>query len=285
MGRRRRGLAAVTLAAGMALAGCGDGDASPASVPSDSVDTVAAATTAVATTAAPTTVTPTTVPPTTLAPTTVAPTLAPTTTAAPTTTEVPTTTAPPLTAADLDLHVAAIGPVGFGTAADAAAAILQGVLGAPTSDVLAEYPTPFEGSWTDAEDGIFAFQYLRRICFANGLCTSFGAASPSALQLVGYEYVERDAPIDPILTTGSGVPLGARWSDYPTAMTAFAGGCYSDGYGDAEGVTLLLRSDGDPFLVVDPTTFDATPQVPAPSMVTVHGMISGSNPGFLYDDC
>lgn len=284
MGQRRWALLVMPMLASVALAACGDGGdtASPdtAAVADDSIAPAAASTTTVAAT---TTVTPGTDVPTTLAAATT--TEAPTTTETPTTTVAPTTTAA-LTAADLDLDAAAIGPVTFGTGVDAALAVLVPVLGTPSVDVTDEFPTALDGgSWTNDEEGIFAFPHLRRLCFANGLCISFGAATPTDLQLVGYDYGSPETPAGPQLTTVTGVPMDARWSDYLDAMTAFPGGCYSQGYGDAGGVTLLLVSDGDPFLVVDQTTFESISQVPDPSMVTVYGMFAGDNPGFLYDDC
>ena len=271
--RRRTWPAAAVLTVSLVLTACGGGDTE---------DEAAATTSAAPTTEVADPTTTAAAPTTTAAATT---TEAPTTTAAPTTTEAPTTTVA-LTGADLDLGGTAIGPVGFGTGVDPALAVLMPVLGTPVTDESHEYPTEMDGvGWTDAEEGIFAFQYLRRVCFDNGLCTSFGGTAPADLQLVGYDYYSAETPVDPALTTVNGVPLGARWSDHLDAMTAYEGGCYSQGSGESGGALLSLISDGDPFLVIDPVTGEATMQVPDPSMVTVYGIFAGDNPGYLYDDC
>jgi hypothetical protein len=275
MVQRRRFVTVAVLTAGLALVACGGGDEGSAA---ETTASTASVTTETATTPETTEVAD---PTTTVAPTT---TEAPTTTAAPTT-EAPTTTVA-LTAADLDLGAAAIGPVGFGTGVEPALAVLMPLLGTPATDDSHEYPTAMEGvGWTDPDEGIFAFQYLRRVCFDDGLCTSFGGTTPAELQLVGYDYYSAETPIEPALTTVNGVGLGDRWSDHLDAMTANEGGCYSQGSGESGGALLSLISDGDPFLVVDQVTGEATSQVPDPSMVTVYGIFAGDNPGYLYDDC
>jgi hypothetical protein len=175
--------------------------------------------------------------------------------------------------------------VAFGTGVDPALALFTPLLGPPATDESREYPYADEvsGSYLDDENGVFAFPSLRRICFGNGLCTSFGGRSVDDLQLVGYDYFTAEDPVEPVLTTTLGLPLGARWSDFPDAMTAQAGGCYSQGFGDSAGVTLVLVSSGEFFGTFDGETY--TSALPNPAEVTVYGMQSGENPGYLYDDC
>jgi hypothetical protein len=190
-----------------------------------------------------------------------------------------------LTAADLDLAEAAIGPVAFGTGVDPALAVLSPILGPPATDDSYEFPYADEvtGAYLSDADEIFAFPLQRRICFANGLCASFGGRAADGLQLVGYDYYTAEAPVEPVLTTTLGLPLGATWGDFPDAMTAQAGGCYSQGFGDSAGVELVLLSSGDFFGTFDGDTY--TSAVPDPAQVTVYGMRSGENASYLYADC
>jgi len=219
--------------------------------------------------------------------TTTAATTAPSTTAAPTTT--PITTAPittaPITVADLRLSGTAVGPVAFGTGDTPALDVLAPLLGPPAADETATFPTADEtGSYQNTDDeSIFAFPFLRRVCFDNGFCMSFGGASATELQLVGYDYFTAEVPVEPVLSTTEELPLGARWSDHLDAMTASAGGCYSQGFGESGGVTLVLISSGELFGAFDGETY--TTAVPDAADVTVYGMRAGANPGYLYDDC
>ncbi|MCB1000060.1 MAG: hypothetical protein KDB40_12250 [Acidimicrobiales bacterium] len=276
-------VAGLLAAASLLLAACGSDDASTTDGESTaSTETAASESTVIDTTVAPTT---TAVAPATSAapaPDSTAPTVPSTT--APATTAAPTTVAP-LVAADLDLGEAAIGPVAFGTGVDPAIAVLAAVLGVAAIDETHEYPYADEvtGVYLDDEDGIFAFPLLRRVCFANGLCTSFGGRDAADLQLVGYDYYSAEVPADPVLTTTAGVPLGARWSDHLDAMTADPGGCYSQGFGASGGAMLVLVSNGEFFGTFDGETYVTA--VPDPSVVTVYGIFSGENPGYLYDDC
>jgi len=219
--------------------------------------------------------------------TTTAATTAPSTTAAPTPT--PITTAPittaPITVADLRLSGTAVGPVAFGTGDTPALDVLAPLLGPPAADETATFPTADEtGSYQNTDDeSIFAFPFLRRVCFDNGFCMSFGGASATELQLVGYDYFTAEVPVEPVLSTTEELPLGARWSDHLDAMTASAGGCYSQGFGESGGVTLVLISSGELFGAFDGETY--TTAVPDAADVTVYGMRAGANPGYLYDDC
>ena len=267
------GMLALTVPT-LALVACSSDDDSTATTPTDhSTSTATFVDGSAATPAAPTT---------SAAPST---TVAPTTTSAPTSTVAPTTTTAPLTAADLQLSGTAIGPVAFGTGAQAALDVLVPLLGAPATDTSATFPTADEsGSFiNEADESIFAFPFLRRACFDNGFCISFGGASVEELQFVGYDYFSAEDPIEPVLTTTQGLPLGARWSDFPDAMTANPGGCYSQGFGESGGATLVLQSSGEFFGTFDGETY--TTAVPDPAEVTVYGIRSGSNPGYVFDDC
>lgn len=272
--RRARVAPVAALLLALAASACGGGgdEETSATATSTTVDEAAATTTTVATTTTP-------APTTSAAASTTA---APSTTAAATST---TTTVAPLTAADLDLAPAAIGPVAFGTGVDPALAVLTPLLGPPATDDSTEFPFADEvtGAYLNDADEIFAFPLQRRICFANGLCTSFGGRSTDDLQLVGYDYYTAEAPVEPVLTTVLGLPLGATWGDFPDAMTAQAGGCYSQGVGESGGVQLILISSGELFGTFDGETY--TSAVPDPSQVTVYGMVSGENASYLYDDC
>ena len=247
-------------------------------------DESGAATTAATEAAAPTTeaaATTTEAPTTTAAPTTAAP----TTTDAPTTTAAPTTTVAPLTVADLTLMGTTVGPVAFGTGAAAALDVLVPLLGPPATDETATFPTDdgYGSFINEDEESIFTYPFLRRTCFDNGFCMSFGGAAPETVQFVGFEYFTAEEPADPALVTAQGVPIGARWSDHLDGMTAQGGGCYSQGSGESAGVTLVLASSGALFGTFEGETY--TTAVPDPADVTVYGMYAGSNRGYLYADC
>ncbi len=282
----------IVVVLALTVAACGTGDEESGARGGSATDAAEASTTPdvseqPTTAAAPPTdgATTTAAPTTTADPSTADPSTAdPTTTVAPTTTVSPTTAAP-LTAADLDLAEAAIGPVAFGTGVEPALAVLVPVLGAPATDESAEYPYADEvnGDYLDDLDGVFAFPTLRRVCFANGLCAAFGGRSVADLQLVGYDYFTAEEPTPPVLATTTGVPLGARWSDHLAAMEVQAGGCYSQGFGKSAGVQLVLTSSGEFFGTFDGETY--VEAIPDPADVTVYGMRSGENPGYLYEDC
>jgi hypothetical protein len=282
---RRLGIGVVVI--GMfATAGCGS-EGAPTARSSSVASTDDSSSGASAASTAPTSSDPATTDSDTTAVTTDAPTTsaAPVTTSAPTTSAAPTTTtAPPLTAADLVLTPRAVGPIGFGTGVQPTIDVLTPVLGPPADDRSFELPDfdAATNTYTNAVDEVFAFPFARQVCFANGLCLSFGGATTAELQLVGYDYYG-SPPAPPVLTTSSGLPLGARWADYPAAMTAYPGGCYSTGGGDSGGVTLVLQSSGDFFGVFEGESY--VEQLPDPADVTVYGMYAGELVGYLYADC
>ncbi len=255
--------------AGLLLAACGQ-DAAPDVIASNSTSSVVG--------------TSTTVPTDTTAATTVPVTEAPTTTEATTTTaETTTTTAVPLTPADLVLRADGIGPVVYGATVPAAIAVLQGVLGAPTEDTSAEYPNEVTPGQFESADNEFAFtqRFERTLCFGNSLCATFGGPSPDTVGFVGWRY---EGTVEPRLATRVGVTVGSRWADFESAMTVSEGGCYTTGYGETEGISLVLQSSGTMF-----GSFDEAGNYvigyPDPSEVTIVSLSAGNLPIFLFDDC
>lgn len=254
----------------MLLAACGQ-DGAPAVIASNSTSTVVGTTTT-----APTDTTTATTVPTTDGSTT---TDAATTTVAETT----TTTAAPLTPADLVLRADGIGPLVYGATVPAATAVLQSVLGAPTEDTSVEYPNEVAPGQFESADNEFGFtqRFERTLCFANGMCATFGGPSAAALGFVGWRY---EGTVEPRLTTRVGVTVGSRWSDFESSIAVSEGGCYTIGYGETEGISLVLQSSGTMFGSFD----DAGNYVidyPDPSEVTVLSMSAGNLPIFLFDDC
>jgi hypothetical protein len=264
-----RRVAAVSIGC-LLFAACGQ-EGSPEVIASNSTSSVPGATT---TTTLPTG---TTTVPTTDGSTT---TDAATTTVAESTT---TTTTTPLTPADLGLRADGIGPLVYGATVPAAIAVLQSVLGAPTEDTSAEYPNEVTPGQFESADNEFAFtqRFERTLCFANGLCATFGGPSTGALGFVGWRY---EGSVEPRLTTRVGVTVGSRWSDFEPSIAVSEGGCYTIGYGETEGISLVLQSSGTMFGSFD----DAGNYVigsPDPSEVTVLSMSAGNLPIFLFDDC
>lgn len=275
---RRRILLGVTA---LLLTACAESESGVVTRPTDSTtpdtsvpaETTEPAPASTAPTTAPPTAPPTTAPPSTAPATTVAPTTAPPTTAAP-------TTAPPLVLTDLVLRADAIGPLTFGDAPDTVIAALSGVLGAPISDAIAEYPTDEGAFWSNAvTEAGFSAPHGRDACWANGLCVFFGGSTPDALEFVGY--LQDAGP--GALGTRSGVTVRTRGDDIPGAVTVFEGGCFATGGGEADGVDLILISDGTPFLeFVDDTYVSNTPE---PWEVEVLSLSAGEQPFFLFGDC
>ena len=281
-------IVAFVVAGGLIGASCGS-DAGTRATNRDGVATTTEVTTLTTSAATvpsepATTVPPTTAPPTTVPATTAPPTAAPTTvasTAPPTTAAATTTTvAGP---ASLVLRASGIGPFDLGQPVDP---VYNGViarLGEPTSDVSRAYPTVNSGGsgFSSADDSYgFAHQFGREICWANGLCISFGSSNADSLTLVGWSYAGA-AP--PTLVTAAGVTVGSRWSDFPV-ISVEPGGCYSQGGGTVDGVGLDLSSSGTPFGSYDDAG-NYIAAVPAPADVTVQQMFVGDLSYDVGADC
>jgi hypothetical protein len=239
----------------------------------------------VAGTAAPTTST-------TVAPTTTD--VAATTTAATTTTlavDTSTTVAPTTTdgtadLVDLVLADSGIGPIAFGTPDASAVEQLSLLLGSPTEDRRAEFPTADgSGSFIDGDDVAFAQPFGRFVCFPNELCVSFGGPRADALVFLGWHYQHVAAPQPPDLFTAAGLGIGVRWADHLDDITMSSGAsCYSLGYGSAGGISVALLSTGAPFGAFDENGVYIETMPPA-DLVTVQSMTAGENEFFLFGDC
>lgn len=250
----------------------------------DEITFSTAPSTSAASTVPATTVPPTTIPPTTAPPTTAPPTAAPTT-APPATTAPPTaapTTPPPLTVASLVLMSDGIGPFRFGAPGADLVAQLGSVLGAPASDTTTDYPVVIDGGYARDAFGeeVFAHPVGRATCFGNGLCVYAGGPTATDVAFVGWNFA---GAVPPALTSPTGVTTGSRWSAFPT-MTVDEGGCYSEGTGSIDGISLSIVSEGVPF-----GAFDAAGNYvagrPDPAAAVVVNMQAGIQPGFPFIDC
>lgn len=223
-----------------------------------------------------------TVPPTTdesttstVAPTTAPPTTEPTTT--PPTTE-PTATTPD----DLELNFDGVLPFSFGEHDAEVVAGLTAVLGAPTSDIATDYPTADEGNFINEDtEEAYVFPHGRRVCYANTLCAQFGAGTPDTLLFTGWALTSDAAPV---LTMANGITIGSSWADHVDEIIIADGGCYTVGYGDSEGVGVIVQSAGEPFLSFadDGSVVFGEPE---PADVTVIELSAGRSPVFLFADC
>lgn len=225
-------------------------------------------------------------PPATEASTTTVPTtLPPTTTAAPTTVPAPPPTAAPgpLTSADLILTSDGIGPIGFTTTnASNFVAMVTPALGAPTQFTAETYPTDSGGYFeNEFEESGFDFPFGETVCFANALCAYFGGNAAADPPFVGYRQDENAAA----LRTASGVTSGSIWASFSAAISFEPGGCFSTGFGHADGVGIIAISSGEPFQFFDSATDTFVNQVPAQADVHVISLNAGAQPFFLFDDC
>lgn len=217
-----------------------------------------------------------------------APTITTTTVATTPTTTVPATTTPPSTVPApapivLTLRGDGIGPFDLGVAASEVIEAVTAQFGPPTSDLSLEYPDDDGfGGFQDVtgEFGFFA-QIGRTVCWAIQFCAEFGNNDPTSLFFAGWTYGEESGVS---LASTSGVTIGTRWSDGPPTMSVAAGGCYSVGNGDVDGILLTLLSEGDPFSSFDDLG-NYIEGTPAPEDVTVTYMQAGQVPAFLFGDC
>ena len=189
----------------------------------------------------------------------------------------------PSTLAELTLVSDGLGPLRFGSDGDTVILTISSVLGPPISDAPAEYPTPAgDGSYTslDAELG-WAQQFGRTVCWANGFCGEFGGTTAGPYTFQGWFYAATD--VDPIAAP-SGLDVGSTWAEFADRITVNPGGCYSVGYGLADGVTLAMQSSGEPFVNVDEDGTE-TPGAPDPADVTIMQMQAGEQVTYLFEDC
>jgi hypothetical protein len=194
-----------------------------------------------------------------------------------------TTSAIPTTLVELALVSDGLGPLRFGSDGDTVILIISSVLGPPISDAPAEYPTPAgDGSYTSLDEELgWAQPFGRTVCWANGFCGEFGGATAGPYTFQGWFYAETD--VDP-LSAPSGLDVGSTWAEFADVITVNPGGCYSVGYGTADGVTLAMQSSGEPFVNVDEDG-NETPSSPDPADVTIMQMQAGEQVTYLFEDC
>jgi hypothetical protein len=209
-------------------------------------------------------------------------TIAPITTPSTTPATTPPTTEPATTPDDLELNFDGVLPFYFGEHDAEVVAGLTSLLGAPTSDVSTDYLTADEGYFLDAAgEESYVFPHGRRVCYDNTLCVQFGAGATETLLFTGWT-LSTDAA--PVLTMGNGITVGSSWADHVDEIVIGDGGCYSVGYGDSEGVAVVVQSAGEPFLSF---ADDGSPIIgqPDPADVTVIELSAGRSPTFVFADC
>ncbi|MEO6652094.1 MAG: hypothetical protein ABIP17_05490 [Ilumatobacteraceae bacterium] len=222
------------------------------------------------------------VPSTSAAPESTVPATTPATSAPPTTEPEPATTVEPQNPQDLVLDFDGVLPFSFGGPDTEIVPGLVAVLGEPVSDESAEYPNDDEGTFLDVTgEEAYVAPFGRTVCFANGLCTEFGAGSDTALQFTGWRF-EGDTAAG--LASAGGITVGSLWVDHMDAITVEEGGCFTVGNGMAEGIDLTLESSGDPFMTVAADGSFAFGS-PDPAAVSVIGMRAGDLPVLLFADC
>jgi len=217
-----------------------------------------------------------------------APTSAPTTTAAApadtTPTTVATTTVPPTTVPApvvFTLRGDGIGPLNLGIGVSEMIDVLTTGFGPPSSDETTEYPDDDGFGGFQTTDGEFGFvaHFGRTVCWPFEFCAQFGGDT-SADFFTGWTYGEVSGAT---LASTSGVTIGSRWSDFP-AMVVDAGGCYTAGSGEIDGIQLSLQSDEVSFGTFDDLG-NYIEAVPPAEQVSVTYMQTGGIPAFLFGDC
>ena len=187
--------------------------------------------------------------------------------------------------ADLVLRPNGVGGTPFDRDDTSAVAYFESGLGPSTSDVSEQFPTANSFPGYETADGSvgFAHPYSREVCFVNEFCAVFGGPTPAALQFVGYVQSDEGLPPSPLLTH-RGATVGDRGDTSPGVVTVDDGGCYSFGSGTVDGIDVVLRSDGEPFLEVTPggTFVSNTPPL---RDVTILAIFSGVLYVALEGDC
>jgi hypothetical protein len=208
----------------------------------------------------------------------------PTTTDAATTTAAETTT----TAAPEPVYLRSdgIGTARFGQPYDQVLAYLTASIPGAGDPSDGSFPVDTgDGRFLSSDsESVFVRPFSRSVCFGEALCAVFGGSSPTALTFVGWG--QSDVAVGGI-TTQAGITVDSRWSDHLSEMNVDTGGCYSNGTATTtDGVRLDLVSTGEPFLIVNESTGEITPNLPAdPSVVSVIGLSAGDLIGMPAIDC
>lgn len=210
------------------------------------------------------------------------------TTAAETATPAPDTagaSAPEPGRSDLVLRSNGVGTADFGRPDVEVITYVGGILGTPTSDQLAEYPTfdDASGVYVNVEEDAFAYPFSRANCYDNRFCVYFGGETSDALAFVGWSQESFELLSDPLQTL-DGITIGSRQSEHADVITVNQGGCFSNGTGETAGILLFVTSEGEPFEYVDDAG-DFVQGNPDPSDIVVRAMESGDRPFFLFADC
>lgn len=279
--------------AAMALVGCTRPE--DRAVDDPSPDTLPVATSTTVTTTEPAT---TTSPSTATTPSTTPP--APTSTTdstVPASTQPPTpasSTSPPTTAGvvespdDLTLVADGILPLRFGGRDSDVVAALSELFGDPVSDRSVRYPVADDGLFV-TEDGEQAFiaPFGRTVCWADALCTEFGAGAPESLIFTGWSLgpEAEGSPTEP-LATERGIAIGSVLADVAELVTYDpAQACLQVAYGFAAGVEVDLLSADGVFAAPNSDGDGVDVREPDPSQVTVTRLSAGERPFSLFEDC
>lgn len=281
-GARATGAISLLIAAAVIVGACGRATDEPVgAVTADNTDTNTAEATVTAPAPDPTTATtPETAPPTqpptipTTPPTTAPATASPGSSNDTGTAATSATADGPILPTDLVLTSAGVGPFVFGALDGDVVYGLEPLLGYATTDETTVYTDSFEGQYFDDSQASFTFPVGREACYQNGLCVHFGGDDETALTFVGFWQGEPVTVDESPLATQAGVTVGSVWADFPDAMTVNSGGCYTNGWGQADGVDLDLTSST--VFAVPNDSGDWTTSIPAQSDVTVRSLHAGS---------
>jgi len=180
----------------------------------------------------------------------------------------------------LELSVGGVGDIAFGATPDVAIGVLSAALGAPISDLAANFPTLIDGLSVDVEAELgFAHPAARRVCWT-ALCAFFGGDDLAAMVFVGWDLSQTPAVS---LATVEGITVGTRWIDVVASMSVEPGGCPTSGFGSTlSGVE--LRVVGGAFSRTDEDG-EYVELLPSPTEVTVVGLAAGSRIIDLEQGC
>ena len=186
---------------------------------------------------------------------------------------------------DLVLRSNGVGSADFGQVDIEVIPVMTALLGDPVDDRLGEYPTFDEdvNLYVDFEDSGFSAPFGRTTCYGNAFCLNFGGNTSDDLRFVGWSQGGFESASEPMVTA-DGVTIGSRYSDHLGVMTVNEGGCFTEGFGEVAGITLLVTSEGVPFVSVDDVGNYVT-QTPDPAEIVVRTMKAGDEPFYIYADC
>ena len=197
-------------------------------------------------------------------------------------TALPTTSSTTPAADALLLRSDGIGAHDLGDDVESVYNDMEALLGFPATDLTDEYTVPEGVGVYQSADGQMQFiaPFSRTVCWSNSLCLVFGGGTAESMSFTGWRYDNDPAAS---LASEAEASLGTSWADLP-GMSVSEGGCYTVGYGEVDGIQVVLMSSGVPFTEVD-SAGNYVNNTPDPADVTILSMETGELPIALYGDC